>query len=66
MYATDSGEDIELGDYRTEDDIPDYKLQENNRSKEDRAEDIPFSDNGLILRLFCSSFVLRHNLLSFD
>ena len=42
---TDSGEDIELGDYRTEDDIPDYKLQENNRSKEDRAEDIPFSDN---------------------
>lgn len=30
---TDSGEDIELGDYRTEDDIPDYKLQENNRSK---------------------------------
>ena len=25
-----------------------------------------FIDNGLILRLFCSSFVLRHNLLSFD
>ena len=31
-----------LSDYLTEDDIPDYKLQENNRSKEDRAEDIPF------------------------
>lgn len=42
---TDTGEDISLGDYRTEDDIPDYKLQENNRSKEDQAEDIPFSDN---------------------
>ena len=24
---TDSGEDIELGDYRTEDDIPDYKCR---------------------------------------
>ena len=41
---TDMGEDISLGDYRTEDDIPDYKLQENNRSKDDKAEDIPFSD----------------------
>ena len=28
---TDYGEDLSLGDYRTEDDIPDYKLQENNR-----------------------------------
>lgn len=42
---TDTGEDISLGDYRTEDDIPDYKLQENNRSREDKAEDIPFSDS---------------------
>lgn len=33
-----------LGDYLTEDDIPDYKLQENNRSKDERVEDIPFSD----------------------
>ncbi|KAA6322443.1 RNA polymerase sigma-54 factor 1 [termite gut metagenome] len=33
-----------LKDYLTEDDIPDYKLQENNRSKDERAEDIPFSD----------------------
>ena len=29
----------------TEDDIPDYKLQENNRSKDEQAEDIPFSDS---------------------
>ena len=42
---TDYGEDLSLGDYRTEDDIPDYKLQENNRSKNDTPEDIPFSDN---------------------
>ena len=39
-----NNEDITLGDYRTEDDIPDYKLQEHNRSKGDIAEEIPFSD----------------------
>lgn len=33
-----------LSDYLTEDDIPDYKLQENNRSKGEQAEEIPFSD----------------------
>jgi RNA polymerase sigma-54 factor len=33
-----------LNDYLTEDDIPDYKLQENNRSKERQIVDIPFSD----------------------
>lgn len=40
----ESNEDLSLGDYRTEDDIPDYKLQENNRSKGEVAEEIPFSD----------------------
>ncbi len=34
-----------LSDYLTEDDIPDYKLQENNRSRDERAEEIPFSDS---------------------
>ena len=33
-----------LNDYLTEDDIPDYKLQENNRSKGEQVEEIPFSD----------------------
>lgn len=33
-----------MSDYLTEDDIPDYKLQENNRSKGEQAEEIPFSD----------------------
>ena len=42
---SDYGEDLSLGDYRTEDDIPDYKLQENNRSKGDTPEEIPFSDS---------------------
>ena len=34
-----------LSDYLNEDDIPDYKLQENNRSKDEQAEDIPFADS---------------------
>ena len=34
-----------LSDYLNEDDIPDYKLQENNRSKGEQAEEIPFSDS---------------------
>ena len=35
--------DSDLADYRTEDDIPDYKLVINNRSKDEKKEDIPFS-----------------------
>ena len=34
-----------LSDYLSEDDIPDYKLQENNRSRDEQAEEIPFSDS---------------------
>ncbi len=40
----DTNEYDSLNDYLTEDDIPDYKLQENNRSKGEQAEEIPFSD----------------------
>lgn len=41
----DSNEDLSLGDYLTEDDIPDYKLQENNYSKDDdKRESIPYSE----------------------
>ena len=42
---TDSGdanEDLSLGDYLTEDDIPDYKLREMNERAE-KKEEIPFS-----------------------
>lgn len=42
--SVDGAEDYSLGDYLTEDDIPDYKLQENNRSREGMIEEIPFSD----------------------
>lgn len=31
-------------DYLSEDDIPDYKLQERNHSRDEQIEDIPFSD----------------------
>lgn len=34
-----------LSDYLNEDDIPDYKLQENNRSQGEQPEEIPFSDS---------------------
>lgn len=43
--AQESVEDWDLGDYRTEDDIPDYKLREDNYSTENKAENIPFSDS---------------------
>lgn len=43
--GTDSNEDLLLGDYGHEDDIPDYKLQEHNRSRENTVEEIPFSDS---------------------
>lgn len=42
--GNDANDYDSLSDYLTEDDIPDYKLQENNHSKDERVEDIPFSD----------------------
>ena len=40
-----TNEDLSLGDYLTEDDIPDDKLQEHNRIQKHIPEEIPFSDN---------------------
>ena len=40
-----SFEDMSLGDYRTEDDIPDYKLHQNYYSGKDNREDIPYSES---------------------
>jgi RNA polymerase sigma-54 factor len=40
-----TNEDLSLGDYLTEDDIPDYKLQEHNRIQKHIPEEIPFSDS---------------------
>lgn len=39
----DDGGDFDMDDYMPDDDIPDYKLQSNNTSKDDKHEDIPFS-----------------------
>lgn len=38
-----NNDDVNLDDYMADDDIPDYKLQTNNTSKDDKHEDIPFS-----------------------
>jgi RNA polymerase sigma-54 factor len=40
-----SEEDIVLGDYLTEDDIPDYKFRQNNYSPENQREEIPYSES---------------------
>lgn len=38
-----SQDDITLGDYLNEEEIPDYRLADNNRSAADKSVDIPFS-----------------------
>ncbi|MDR1679145.1 MAG: RNA polymerase factor sigma-54 [Prevotellaceae bacterium] len=38
-----NSDDLDLGDYMHDDDIPEYKLKTNNSSPDDRREDIPFS-----------------------
>lgn len=53
-------EDISLGDYRTEDDIPDYKLQEHNRSKGEVAEEIPFSDSVSFYEMLLDQLRMQH------
>lgn len=40
---TNYDSDLDLGDYKNEDDIPEYKLVANNASRDDKHEDIPFS-----------------------
>ncbi len=38
-----NNDDLDLDEYMSDDDIPDYKLKANNTSKDDKYEDIPFS-----------------------
>ena len=40
-----SQEDLSLGDYRTEDDIPDYKLQQHYYVEKNAREEIPYSES---------------------
>ena len=53
-------EDFSLGDYRTEDDIPDYKLQEHNRSRGEVMEEIPFSDSVSFYELLLEQLRMQH------
>ena len=53
-------EDLSLGDYRTEDDIPDYKLQEHNRNKGEVAEEIPFSDSVSFYEMLLEQLSMQH------
>lgn len=53
-------EDLSLGDYRTEDDIPDYKLQEHNRNKGEVAEEIPFSDSVSFYEMLLEQLGMQH------
>ena len=55
-----TNEDISLGDYRTEDDIPDYKLQEHNRSKGEVPEEIPFSDSVSFYEMLLEQLRMQH------
>lgn len=59
-YTLSSGsdEDTSLGDYLTEDDIPDYKLRELTERKE-RKEDIPFSVNQSLYESLLQQLGLR-------
>ena len=58
--AYTDNEDLSLGDYRTEDDIPDYKLQEHNRSRGDTAEEIPFSDSVSFYEMLLEQLRMQH------
>ena len=55
-----TNEDISLGDYRTEDDIPDYKLQEHNRSKGEVPEEIPLSDSVSFYEMLLEQLRMQH------
>lgn len=60
-YSTpdDPMEDLSLGDYLTEDDIPDYKLYGNNHSKEQSFEQIPYSESISFQEHIADQFRLR-------
>ena len=55
-----NNEDITLGDYRTEDDIPDYKLQEHNHSRGETPEEIPFSDSVSFYEMLLEQLRMQH------
>jgi len=55
-----SQEDMMLGDYRTEDDIPDYKLQQNYYTEKNDREDIPYSESESFNEFLLSQLHLKN------
>ena len=55
-----NNEDLSLGDYRTEDDIPDYKLQEHNRNRGEVPEEIPFSESVSFYEMLLDQLRMQH------
>ena len=58
--GNDSEEDISLGDYRTEDDIPDYKLQQPYYSDKNTREEIPYSEGESFQEYLLDQFRLKN------
>lgn len=57
---SNSEEDITLGDYLTEDDIPDYKLQQTYYSDKTAREEIPYSENESFQEYLLGQFRLKN------
>jgi len=58
-YAENDERDMSLDDYRTEDDIPEYKLAEL-REREDRREEIPFTSGVSLQDYLFDQLALRN------
>ena len=59
-YTYNNNEDFSLGDYRTDVDIPDYKLQEQNRSRGEVPEEIPFSESVSFYEMLLDQLRMQH------
>lgn len=57
--AYESAEEISLGDYRDEDDIPDYKLQASNRARDERQPEYTYSDSTTLQEFLMEQLTLR-------
>lgn len=57
--GTESAEEISLGDYRSDDDIPDYRLEADNFSNRERRAEIPFGDTNSFHDILLEQLALR-------
>jgi RNA polymerase sigma-54 factor len=58
--GSETAEDIALGDYLTEDDIPDYKLQQPYYPDKSTREDIPYSEGESFQEYLLNQFRLKN------